>query len=81
MKAILAAAALALSVFATNAVADEAPAPEVIVIYAEDMADAQRQIESAQRDVGSSVIIYLTGEAGPGTENAQRDVGSSVIII
>ena len=81
MKTILAAALFAAALFAGNASADDAKA-ETIVIYAVDMADAQQQIEAAQKDVGSSVIIFLTQPGGGTTESAaQRDVGSSVIII
>ena len=82
MKSMLAAALFAVSLFSGSASADDAKA-ETIVIYAVDMADAQQQIEAAQRDVGSSVIIIrLMQPDGTTIDSAtQRDVGSSVIII
>ena len=72
MKSIAAASLLALSMFSGVVSADDEKSDgtsgETVVIYATSMEDAQKQIESLQRDVGSSVIIFLTNPDGTTTE-------------
>lgn len=81
MKTILAAAALALSMFATQATAEDAATPKVVVIEATDAADAQQQMESMQRDVGSTGVIFIVQPQDGDTSNAsQKDVGSTGVI-
>ena len=72
MKSIAVASLLALSLFSGVVSADDAKSDgtsgETIVIYATSMEDAQKQIESLKRNIGSTVIILLTNPDGTVTE-------------
>ena len=72
MKSIAAASLLALSLFSAVASADEATSDKssggTIVIYATSMEEAQKQIDSLDVGVGSTVIIYLKNPDGTTTE-------------
>lgn len=81
MKTILAAAALALSMFATQAAADDVAAPTIIVIEATDVADAQQQMNAVQKDVGSTGVIFIVQQQNADSGNTlQKDVGSTGVI-